>query len=356
LGSFDSIFTFAVRIFYFYQKNKMTRFLKILLPIVFGVLMACNSCKTDSKTGDKPPIPVVDMYQKPAIQLPVPAFSQDSAFKFIEKQLSFGPRVPNSAAAVNCQKYFVKEFNRLGAKVTEQSFSAKRYDGVDLKGTNIIAQYRPENKRRILLSAHWDSRFMSDQDAKNKTSGVPAADDGASGVGVLLEIARLLQNNPVDIGIDIILWDLEDQGSEQNTESWCLGSQYWVKNKHFAGALFGINLDMVGAKGARFPKERNSMVYAPKVVEKTWALANSMGFGQYFVQDFGGPITDDHAVVSEIGQIPTIDIINLQAGQRTFGAHWHTQNDNISVIDKNVLQAVGQTVTAVIYRSYNGTF
>jgi glutaminyl-peptide cyclotransferase len=333
----------------------MTRFLKNLLPLVFGFLMACNGCKPEIKKGNTTP-PIADTYSKPAVQLSVPAFSQDSAFKFIEKQLAFGPRTPNSEAAQKCQKYLVGEFKRFGAKVTEQTFSAKRYDGVELKGTNIIAQYRPENKRRILLAAHWDSRFISDQDPKDKTSPVPAADDGGSGVGILMEIARILQKNPADIGIDIILWDAEDQGSEQNAESWCLGTQYWVKNKHITGALFGINLDMVGAKGARFPKERNSMAYAPKVVEKTWALANSMGFGQYFVPDFGGPITDDHAVASELGQIPTIDIINLQPGQRTFGAHWHTQGDVLSVIDKNVLQAVGQTVTAVVYRSYNGTF
>jgi Peptidase family M28 len=166
----------------------MTRFLKNISPLVFGLLMACNSCETETKNGGKTTVSAVETYQKPAVQLSVPAFSQDSAFKFIEKQLSFGPRVPNSAAAANCQKYFVSELKRLGAKVTEQSFSAKRYDGVDLKGTNIIAQYRPENKRRILLAAHWDSRFMSDQDPKDKTSGVPAADDGASGVGILMEI------------------------------------------------------------------------------------------------------------------------------------------------------------------------
>lgn len=336
----------------------MARFLKIasLLSVVVCTVIYCTS---DDGGKIKPPVaPVEPAYQKPAVQLPVPAFVADSAFHFIEKQLAFGPRVPNTPAHEACKKYLAASLARLGAKVIEQPFPAKRYDGVELNCTNIIGQFRPENKRRILLTAHWDSRFMSDQDATEKNKGVPAADDGGSGVGVLLEIARILQKNPADIGIDIIFWDGEDQGQDNGGDpnSWCLGSQHWVKNKHISSALFGINLDMVGAKGARFPKERNSMAYAPNVVNKIWGLAQQMGHGAYFVNDFGGPITDDHAVVSELGSIPCVDIINLQTGQKTFGPHWHTQGDNISVIDKNVLQAVGQTVTAVIYRSYNGTF
>ncbi len=334
----------------------MLRFLKIVsLAAVCALLVVF--CKTDPPKIDPPKL-VEPAYQPPAVQLPVPEFFADSAFLFIEKQLAFGPRVPNTVAHDNCRKYLAAQLSRFGAKVIEQPFSAKRYDGVELKCTNIIGQFRPENKRRILLSAHWDSRFMSDHDPVSKDKGVPAADDGGSGVGILLEIARVLQKNPADIGLDIIFWDGEDQGQDNGGDpnSWCLGSQHWVKNKHFAGALFGINLDMVGAKGARFPKERNSMVYAPKVVEKVWGLAGQMGYGNFFVGDFGGPITDDHAVVSELGGLPTIDIINLQPGQKTFGPHWHTQGDNLSVIDKKVLQAVGQTVTAVIYRSYNGTF
>ncbi len=335
----------------------MARQLRILsLLAVFAA--SFFYCKNEPKTPVAPPKAVEQPYQKPAVQLPVPAFSSDSAYRFIEKQLAFGPRVPNSEASMKCRKYLAGELRRLGAKVTEQTFTAKRYDGVELNCANIIGQFRPENPRRILLTAHWDSRFISDHDPVVKDKGVPAADDGGSGAGILLEIARVLQKNPADIGIDIILWDGEDQGQDNGGDpnSWCLGSQHWVKNKHIAGAMFGINLDMVGAKGARFPKERNSMAYAPSVVNKIWGLAQQMGHGGLFVDDFGGPITDDHAVVAELGSIPCVDIINLQTGQQTFGAHWHTQGDVISVIDKNVLQAVGQTVTAVVYRSYNGTF
>lgn len=328
--------------------------------LLFGAaafLFSCNGCGPDEPKT--PPKPAAEVYQKPAVQLPVPPFSADSAFGFVKKQLAFGPRVPNSEAHRNCKNWLAAEFKRFGATVIEQPFKVKRYDGVELECWNIIAQFRPENKRRILLSAHWDSRFISDHDPKIKDKGVPAADDGGSGVAVLLEIARILQAHPANIGIDICLWDAEDQGQDSggDPKSWCLGSQHWAKNRHINGAMFGINLDMVGAKGATFPREKASYQFAPSIVDKVWGLAASMGFQQYFVSDFDGPITDDHVIISQEGLIPCIDIIHLTLdNQTTFGGHWHTQGDDISIIDKATLRAVGQTVTAVIYRSYNGTF
>ncbi len=324
------------------------------LATVALAFLACNGCKNDPKTVKAPPIPKPP---KPATPAAVPSFSADSAFVWIEKQLAFGPRCPSSEAHANCRNFLAAEFKRLGLTVIEQKFDAKKFDGSPMSGVNVIAQYRPDLKYRVLFSAHWDSRWTSDHDPAGSKDCVPAADDGASGAAILLEIARVLQQNKVEIGVDLCLWDLEDQGDDSGNSpnSWCLGSQYWSKNPHIDAALFGINLDMVGSKGARFGRERASNEFAPAIVEKVWRLGQSMGFGQFFVDDFEGPITDDHVFVSRV--VPCIDVINRQIGTKSgFGDHWHTQNDNINVIDRATLKAVGQTMTAVIYRSYNQTF
>jgi glutaminyl-peptide cyclotransferase len=180
--------------------------------------------------------------------------------------------------------------------------------------------------------------------------------------GVLLEIARLLQANPISIGVDIVLFDAEDQGSSDGgIETWCLGSQYWAQNPHVKGyrAEFGILLDMVGAKGAVFQKEELTGVFLPSKTsrihnhyDKVWALARGMNKTSYFLDNRSKPITDDHYFVNLHTDIPMIDIIHKPVNSpKGFGAHWHTHDDNISVIDANVLGAVGQVVTAYLYNS-----
>lgn len=293
-------------------------------------------------------------------------FSADTAFAYIEKQLAFGPRVPNTPAHKVTRDWLIQEFQRLGAKVTPQDFKATAYTGTELSGTNIIASYKPENPNRLILAAHWDSRHISDRDPDpaNQKKGVPAADDGASGVAVLLEVARQLQANPIELGVDLILFDLEDYGDDNNeTEEgaafWCLGSQHWSRNPHASDyrARYGILLDMVGAKGAQFLKEGTSMRYAPDKMNKVWQLAQAMGYSSYFRNEPTGGIIDDHYFVNQIAQIPMIDIINRPGGTESgFGPHWHTQNDNISIIDKNTLKAVGQVVLAVLYQDNAGIF
>ena len=312
--------------------------------------LACNS-----EPAPKPPKP------QPAKTVSVPRFESDTAFVKIEDQLAFGPRVPNSEAHDQCRQWLVQQFKNYGAEVIEQKFTAKAYTGTVLNGTNIIAQYQPQLKKRVILAAHWDSRHISDADSDeaNHKKGVPAADDGGSGVAVLLEIARNLKNTPIDMGIDIVLFDAEDYGDSDNQMSWCLGSQHWSKNLHAPGykAKYGILLDMVGSKNARFTKEEVSRAYAPQVVEKVWRLAKNMGFANYFVDQETGGLTDDHLFVNQIAKIPMIDIINRSTETSTgFGHYWHTQKDNIDIIDKRTLRAVGQTLLAAIYNESIGKF
>lgn len=333
---------------------------KLFIVSSTGILLALAGCKSDSSTSSTAQISEEDLQP-----VAVPKFERDSAFVFVEKQVSFGPRVPNTDAHKQCKNWLVEKFQSYGLTVTEQPFQAKTYDKKTLNGVNIIAQYKPDAPKRILLAAHWDSRHIADSPLNVERSNEPilGADDGGSGVGVLLEIARQLQATPADVGVDFVLFDAEDHGNDSDVnpdpESWCLGSQYWSKNLVPAGyrPKYGILLDMVGAKGARFPKEEVSMTFAPQVMNKVWKLGQSLGYTNYFVNETAGPVTDDHYFVNVIAKIPMIDIIGKPANTQTgFGAHWHTHNDNMDVIDVRTLRAVGQTMLEVIYREAAGRF
>ncbi|MFN0215578.1 MAG: M28 family peptidase [Saprospiraceae bacterium] len=337
-------------------KRPLLAYASLALLLLFAAFYVLKPF-LDNKSPDPAPNPVV----KPRSNMPqiaVPDFNADSAFYFVKKQVDFGPRVPNTPAHKKCSAWLVQEFERLGFKVTEQKFQAPYYKGGTFNGVNIIAQYKPELAKRLLFAAHWDSRNEADKDTKDTNKPIDGADDGASGVGVLLELARTIHNNPVEIGVDLICFDLEDNGDDQGAaETWCLGSQYWANNTPTRDyyPFYAILLDLVGAKGARFYKEGVSMQAAPTVVEKVWNLALSLGYGEYFINQNRGAVTDDHLFVIKGAQIPMIDIISQPNDPpHGFGSHHHTHNDNINIIDKNVLKAVGQTMTAVIYETYNG--
>jgi len=288
-----------------------------------------------------------------------PEFNADSAYYYIEKQVLFGPRVPNSKEHAQCAEWLknkLASFN--GWEVQIQEFKAKAFNNIMLNGKNIIASYNKEASKRILLFAHWDTRPFADQDTKDKNKPIPGANDGGSGVGVLLEIARQISLNPLNIGVDIILFDAEDYGQPDGTmmqrkqDTYCLGSQHWAKNPHVPGyrANYGILLDMVGAKDATFTMEATSMYYASNIVEKVWAVAHKLGYGNYFLYKRTDGITDDHYYINAIAGIPSIDIIQYDPETRSnFGKYWHTHDDNMSIIDRNTLKAVGQTLLHVLY-------
>ena len=292
----------------------------------------------------------------------VPAFNADSAYLYVKQQVDFGPRTPNSRAHDLCGDYLAARLESFGAKVYNQRADLTGYDGKTLKARNIIGAFNPDAKRRVLLCAHWDTRPWADNDPDEANHHKPilGANDGASGVGVLLEVARQLQQQAPAIGVDIIFFDMEDSGTPQfasslgdDSHTWCLGSQYWARAPHVQGynARFGILLDMVGGKGATFLREGYSMQHAPSVVKKVWKAAAKLGFGNYFIDEDGGYVNDDHGPVNEIARIPCIDIINCSLTDElsSFGNFWHTLDDNMDVIDRATLQAVGQTVLHVVY-------
>ncbi|NRA51414.1 MAG: M28 family peptidase [Phaeodactylibacter sp.] len=331
---------------------------KISVTLGLSFLLMLSSCSSDGGSSESIAPPITKE------KVSVPKFERDSALAYVAKQLEFGPRVPNSEGHRQAKAWLVNQLKGYGAKVIEQDFEAKAYTGDLLKSTNIIAQFNPGAQKRILLGAHWDTRPFADSpiSEERRTEPILGADDGGSGVGVLLEVARQLQANPIDMGVDNVLFDAEDYGESggETPDTYALGAQYWSKNPHLSGAQkpkYGILLDMVGSKGARFPKEYFSMQFAPQIVNKVWKLGQDMGYGNYFVDQQGGAITDDHYYVNTIARIPMIDIINRTPGTQTgFGEHWHTHDDDLDIIDKRTLRAVGQVVLAVLYREANGDF
>lgn len=288
----------------------------------------------------------------------VPSFNADSAYRYVNEQVDFGPRVPGTDAHKACGDYLATQLQRFGATVVSQQANVAGYDGTMLPIRNIIGSYKPEAKKRIALFAHWDSRPWADHDPdpNNRRKPVPGANDGASGTGVLLEIARQIQLSQPTLGIDIILLDAEDRGAheeyegEHREEYWCLGSQYWARNPHVQGynARFGILLDMVGGRDAVFRYEWVSEEHAKNINRKVWRAAQTAGYADYFVPEAGGAVTDDHLFINRYARIPTIDIIPYSETDGFF-AHWHTLKDDMDAIDRRTLKAVGQTVMQVIY-------
>ena len=323
--------------------------------LVLAVSVLVFSCKQEPKEQSEP-------VKTTAKRVTVPAFNGDSAYVFVEKQLEFGYRVPGTPSHKACQDWLAAKLESYGAVVTIQPFKAKIYNGEVWDAANIIGSLNPEKKDRVIIAAHYDSRYIAEKDPDESMRDKPimGADDGASGVAVILELARLMHENPIDLGVDLIFFDAEDNGNEDDTDSWCLGSQHWsreaVKNRY--RARWGILLDMVGAKGAIFPKEYFSQYYAPQLSNKVWDLAIAMGYGDLFENKMRGAVNDDHYHVNKITGIPMIDIIGLpnSDGEGSFGDYHHTHKDDISIIDKNVLRKTGQVVTAVLYRTSDGRF
>ncbi|MCQ2204722.1 MAG: M28 family peptidase [Bacteroidales bacterium] len=312
--------------------------------------VACRQTNNPSVAQKSVKMPVADI-----------SFSADSALRYVVEQTSFGPRVPGSDAHSRCLDYFKASFARFGAEVEVQEGSAKAFDGKMLPVRNVIAKYNKEKANRIILCSHWDSRPFADHDADSQYHNKPidGANDGASGVGVLMEVARQFQVRKPDIGVDIILFDTEDCGTPDHLrldnyvpDSWCLGSQFWGNSDmgRDSQARYGILLDMVGAPGAQFFQEGFSKQAAQSVVDKVWKAARNIGYGNYFVNDDGGYITDDHYYVNKLAKVPCIDIIQYDPLTSSgFYEHWHTHNDVVQNIDKNTLEVVGRTLLYVVY-------
>jgi glutaminyl-peptide cyclotransferase len=325
---------------------KKYRFLLPLWLLLF--IVACSETKEPQRVSR------FDLIDQNNV---VPAFNADSAYIFIENQVRFGTREPNSVGHRQTRDYLIGELRRFAGSnaVFAQDFWVEGYNGETLALSNIIAAFNPQATTRILLAAHWDTRPRAEEDADplRRENPILGADDGGSGVAVLIELARLMSENMPPVGVDILLFDGEDYGTSGDLDRYFLGARHWSLNPPVPGysPRFAILLDLVGAKGAVFPKEGFSRRYAGPLVHQIWSLAAEMGYSNYFIDVAGPPVADDHMIVNQVAGIPMIDIIHYRTtGQEIqFPDHWHTHKDNMDIISKETLQAVGDVVTEIIY-------
>ena len=325
----------------------MRRYFKLGVLCVLGFLGLLVSCNKQTAVIERP------------------SFCADSAYAYIEKQMAFGPRVPNSASHMQCAVWLIEQLRACGAEVELQKGFMPDYRGNNQQIYNIIGHFytaETASRPRVLLGAHYDTRPWCDeeQDYQDRFYNVPGANDGASGVGVLLEVARQLGIRMQDTTacfqpVDIIFFDCEDMGTprvytgEEREDTWCLGSQLWATNysnqQSAVRYKFGIVLDMVGAPDAVFPREMYSTNYAANYQQQIWRSAEQLGYGALFSNQQSYPITDDHYYINYLAGIPTVDIIHYDMRNATgFPFWWHTRQDNMDNVSKSTLQAVGEVV------------
>jgi len=311
----------------------------LLYMALAALLTACGSTGSTTAAQDA---------ADTAATASVTPFDGDAAFSYTRQQCEFGPRVPGTSAHSKCAQWLMTTLQSSCDTVIMQTGNVTTATAGTIGIKNIIGIINPEASQRLLLLAHWDTRPWADNDPNpnNHTKPVMGANDGASGVGVLLQLAQQLKDDKTALGVDILLVDAEDMGENDNEQSWGLGTQYWVQHPHVEGykPLFGILLDMVGAPDATFSREYYSVQYAGGFVDLVWKNAA----GSHFVNAQGGAVTDDHTFVNQ-GGIPCIDIIDMRSDSDTgFCPVWHTVNDTMDGIDPATLGEVGQTLLNVI--------
>ena len=293
-------------------------------------------------------------------QVVVPAFCADSAYRYTAEQLAFGNRIPGTKAWEQCAAYLTAKMGRWCDTVIVQDFKTTLWDGSQVPGRNIIASMRPDAQRRVLLAAHWDSRRWADHDPDdaNHKAPVPGANDGASGVAALMEMARVMSAMPPSVGVDFLFFDVEDQGVPEWSEaydehSWCKGAQYWAQNRHvpYYTAVYGVLFDMVGCPEPRFTKEQVSRYYAPGLTDKLWAAAAVLGYGGIFVNQATDPILDDHLYVNQMAGIPMVDIVQ-NSPETSFFRHWHTTTDDLESVNRESLRIVAEVTMKTLYGDY----
>ena len=316
--------------------------------LYFTVIIALVGCKAQKQASDS------NSASDSATATAVVDFDGNNAYNLVKVQCDFGPRVPGTPAHSKCAEWLEQQLRDYCDSTIVQEAQVTTFDGKTLNIKNLIGSINPDADNRILLLAHWDCRPWADNDPDPSLRQQPVmgANDAASGTAVILELARLMAQQRPEVGVDLLLVDVEDWGENENEDSWALGTQYWANNPHVAGyrANCGILLDMVGTRGARFTQEYFSKQYAQGVIDMVWKTASQSGFGSYFINQDGGAITDDHVMVNRLAGIPTIDIIDMRLDSDTgFFDGWHTTHDTLDQIDPATLRAVGQTLVNLIY-------
>ncbi len=328
------------------MKNMQTKyFLGATLAIFFA---ACGNNPKESNDDTNTKTEVA--------KIVLPEFDADSAYMWVKAQCDFGPRIPGTKAHADAVTFLSGKLKTYTDTVIIQKAPVKTFDGKAFTMQNIIASFNPSNTNRVLLCAHFDTRPWADGEETDKYKPFMSADDGPTGAAVLIEVARQLQKQNTQLGVDIILLDMEDYGQEQDDtrypqqeSTWCMGSQYWARNPHVKpyNARYGILLDMVGGQNAVFPLEGTSLQYAPSQQRTIWDAANSLGFSN-FTYAQTNPTIDDHLYINTIAGIPTVDIVHYDISKSGYAFWHHRQSDTMQNIDAKTLKQVGQTILYVL--------
>ena len=271
-------------------------------------------------------------------------FDGQRALEDVATQLAFGPRIPGTPGHTATGDWILQRLEATADSVVVQSFEHVTLEGDTLALRNFLGRFRPNAERRILYVAHWDTRPVADQ-SRNlgaQQQPVPGANDGASGVAVLLGVADALKARAPDIGVDLLFVDGEDYGDFGRGVDVLLGSRYYADNLP-PGALpeFAVVWDMVGDRDLEVPQEGNSMLAAPAVVRRVWEVAAELGYGRHFPDRAGRPITDDHVSLHAVG-IKAIDVIDFDY------EYWHTTEDTLDKVSAESLQVIGDVAMALL--------
>ncbi|HEV8380445.1 MAG TPA: M28 family peptidase [Gemmatimonadales bacterium] len=271
-------------------------------------------------------------------------FKGTTAFSYVEKQLSFGPRIPNTPGHDKMGDWLLAELRARADTVIVQEFQQRTSKGQTLTLRNYFAQFRPQAPDRILFLAHWDTRPHADKSANlgDQRLPVPGANDGASGVAVLLGVADALKAKPPTVGVDLLFVDGEDYGDFSDSTETLLGARYFAKHQPPGyTTLFAVLFDMVGDKDLQFQQEGYSMVNAPEVVQRVWQMAQRLGYSRVFQPRTGQTLIDDHVPLQQAG-IRAIDVIDFE-----FPYH-HTTEDTLDKVSAESLQIVGNVAVALV--------
>jgi len=312
-----------------------------LFPVSGLAFLTCLSLHSFSPTGDCTAQDKVR--QRAHLQ-----FDGDRAYRYLIRQTEFGPRGPGLPGHGRCLRYLKAELAKLADSVTSQEFFTTLSSGTQVTLTNLIAAFNPRSPKRILLSAHWDTRLWADKDPDQANHAKPiiGANDGASGVAVLLEIARQLKEHAPPVGVDIVLFDGEDLGTSGVPESFSLGSRHFATTKSPSyQPMFGINIDMIGDRELRIYREQNSERMAPEVQALVFSAARELGISQ-FLHSTGPEVSDDHLPLNRAG-IPTINLIDFDYPDES-NRYWHTTADTADKCSPESLQAVGTVILYVL--------
>ena len=280
----------------------------------------------------------------------VPRFDEDHAFSYLVAQCDFGPRNPGSDGYYACLDYLITELDQSANEIILQDFSyqERRYNK-QYNLQNIIARFNPDAEFQTIISAHWDTRPWADQEdlRQDRNQPIIGANDGASGVAILLELAKIMGENPPPIGVNLVFFDGEDLGVPGENSTYCQGSRFFAKNLPIPRPDEAINLDMVGDKQLVLPIERYSLEYHPKLVRHLWDRAKDMGLDA-FIGRVDYAIYDDHVRLNEIAGIPSIDIIDFKY-PNSYANFWHTMNDIPENCSEESLGQVGALMVDYIY-------